>query len=156
MHSHVIYQRKRTENWEYWSIQQSWGLILKRKSGNTFSEIKYCLWLKSFYSIRHKRTRTHNWIPMSNMYTWDHWLRVRRALILFKDDQLRTRRVLSMYKVYGDSALLVPKGTSLYSINNLLALSGQYHQLRARRALLQKQCSVENQKGAIAIDFVQR
>ena len=32
-------------------------------------------------------------------------LRARRALSIFKDVPLRTRRVLSLYKVYGDSAL---------------------------------------------------
>ena len=45
--------------------------------------------------------------------------------------QLRARRALSLYQVYGDSALLVLIGTVLNS-------------------------SVESQKGAIAIDFVQR
>ena len=34
-------------------------------------------------------------------------LRARRALLQFKDVPLRTRRVLSLYNVYGDSALLV-------------------------------------------------
>ena len=36
-----------------------------------------------------------------------HQLRARRALSLFNDVPLRTRRALSLYKVYGDSALLV-------------------------------------------------
>ena len=35
------------------------------------------------------------------------------------DVPLRTRRGLSMYKVYGDGALLVLKKTSLKSINTL-------------------------------------
>ena len=50
-------------------------------------------------------------------------LRARRALMLFKDVPLRTRRALSLYKVYGDNALLVHNGTSLNSISALLALS---------------------------------
>ena len=39
--------------------------------------------------------------------------RARRALSIFKDVPLTTRRVLSLYKVYGDSSLLVLNGTSL-------------------------------------------
>ena len=45
----------------------------------------------------------------------------------FKDVLLRTRRVLSLYKVYGDIALLVLNGTSLNIINALLALSRRLH-----------------------------
>ena len=45
--------------------------------------------------------------------------------MLFKDVQLRTVTALSLYNVYGDSALLVLNGTSLNSINALLALSRQ-------------------------------
>ena len=33
--------------------------------------------------------------------------------MLFKDVPLRTRRALSTYKVYGDSAILVLNGTAL-------------------------------------------
>ena len=48
----------------------------------------------------------------------------KRGLTLFKDVLLRTRRLaLSLYKVCGDNALLVLNGTSLNSINALLALS---------------------------------
>ena len=39
---------------------------------------------------------------------------------------LRTRRVLSLHKVYGNSALLVLNGTLLNSINALLVLSRRY------------------------------
>ena len=42
-----------------------------------------------------------------------------------KDVPLRTRRALSLYKVYGDSALTVLSGTLLNSINALLVLSGR-------------------------------
>ena len=41
----------------------------------------------------------------------------------FKDVPFRTRRALSLYKVYGDRALLVLKRTSLNNVNALLALS---------------------------------
>ena len=50
-------------------------------------------------------------------------LRARRALMLFKDVWLRVRRVLSLYKVYGNSALLVLNTTALNSIHAFLALS---------------------------------
>ena len=46
--------------------------------------------------------------------------------MLWKDVPLRTRRVLSFYKVCGDSALLVFNRTLLNSINDVLALSWQY------------------------------
>ena len=42
------------------------------------------------------------------------------------DVPLRTRRVLSLYKVYDDSALLVLKWTSLNCNNALLALNWRY------------------------------
>ena len=107
-------------------------------------------------------------------------LRARRALLQFKDVPLSTRRALLLYKVYSDSALLVLNGTFLVCNNALLALNWQcagllpilstyplqvflyickctYHHLRARRALpLFKEASVENQKGSITIDTVQR
>ena len=44
-------------------------------------------------------------------------LRARRALMLLKDVPLRTRRALSLYKVYDNSALLVLNGTLLNSVN---------------------------------------
>ena len=40
-------------------------------------------------------------------------LRARRALSLFNDDLFSTRRALLLYKVYGDSTLLVLNGTLL-------------------------------------------
>ena len=67
--------------------------------------------------------------------TWAFWspdchhksaranLRARRALMHFKDVMLITRRTLSLYKIYGDSALMILNGTSLNSVNALLALS---------------------------------
>ena len=66
-----------------------------------------------------------------------HQLRARRALTQFIDVPLRTRRVLLLYKVYGNGALLnfnclreiktqSLNGTSLNSINALLVLSWLY------------------------------
>ena len=57
----------------------------------------------------------HNW-----QY---HQLRTRKTLSIFTDVPLRTRRALSLYKVYGDGALLVLNGTSSKSDNTLLALN---------------------------------
>ena len=53
-------------------------------------------------------------------------LRASRALLLFNDVPLRTRRALLLYKVYGNSALLVLNGTSLNNVNALLVLSRCY------------------------------
>ena len=53
-------------------------------------------------------------------------LRARRALSLFNNVPFRTRMVLSLYKVCGDSALLVLNRTWLNSINTLLLLNQQY------------------------------
>ena len=50
-------------------------------------------------------------------------LTARRALSIFKDVPLRTRGALSLYNVYGDSALLVLNGTSLNIDSALLALN---------------------------------
>ena len=63
------------------------------------------------------------------IYQIYHQLRARRALMLFKDVPLRTKRGLSLYKVCGDSALLVLNGTLLNNVNVLLALSGRYVQI---------------------------
>ena len=53
-------------------------------------------------------------------------LTARRSLSLFDDVLLRTRRALSLYNVYGNSALLVLNWTLLNSINALLALSRHF------------------------------
>ena len=54
-------------------------------------------------------------------------LRARRALLQLKDVLLRTRRALLLYKVNGNSALLVLNGTSLICNSALLALSWRCH-----------------------------
>ena len=43
--------------------------------------------------------------------------------MMFKDEN---QKALSLYKVYGNSALLVLNGTSLNSVNAFLALSQRY------------------------------
>ena len=54
-------------------------------------------------------------------------LRARRALsIIFKHIPLRTRRALSLYNVFDDSARLVLNVTSLNSDSRLLALDWRY------------------------------
>ena len=53
-------------------------------------------------------------------------LRARRALSLFNNVPLRSRRPLLLHKVYGDNALLVLNETSLNSINALLVVSQRY------------------------------
>ena len=53
-------------------------------------------------------------------------LRARRALSLFNNVPMRTRRVLLLAKDYGESALLVLNRTSLNSVNALLVLSRQH------------------------------
>ena len=55
-------------------------------------------------------------------HPWNCQLIARRALSLFNDVPLRTRRALSLYDVYGDSTLLVLNGILLNSISALLAL----------------------------------
>ena len=50
-------------------------------------------------------------------------LRAIRVLMMFKDVSLRARRVLFLYKVISNCALLVLNGTSLNIIYTLLALS---------------------------------
>ena len=62
-----------------------------------------------------------------------HQSRARRALTQFKDIPLRTKRALSLYKVYGDSILLVLNGTSLKIVNAILALSQQAYNWKLTR-----------------------
>ena len=72
---------------------------------------------------------TIHWVSSLSTYknkTSYHKLRARRALLQFKDVTLRTRRALSLYKVNGNSALLVLNGISLICNNALLALNWQY------------------------------
>ena len=51
-------------------------------------------------------------------------LRARRGLSQLNNVLLRARKVLLLYKVYGDSALLVLNETSLNSFNALLVVNG--------------------------------
>ena len=60
-----------------------------------------------------------NWMTLA----YFHQLRARRALSIFKDVPLRTRRALSLYNVYGDNALPVLSGVSLNRDSGLLDLN---------------------------------
>ena len=62
------------------------------------------------------------------LFTTYRQLRARRALITFQrcSGHLRTRRALSQYNVYSDSALLVLNRTSLKSDSAIPALNWQY------------------------------
>ena len=73
-----------------------------------------CFWLITWFVLHHQRLLTYR------------QLRARRALLQCKDVPLRTRRALLLYKVYGNSALLVLNGTSLNCNNALLARNWQY------------------------------
>ena len=57
-------------------------------------------------------------------------LRARRALSIFKDVPLGTRRVLLLYNVYVNSTLLVLNGTSLNSDSALLALNWWFYNIK--------------------------
>ena len=59
------------------------------------------------------------------MFTF-HQLRARRALVQLKDIPLRTRKALPLYRVHGDSALLVLNRTPLNCNNTLLALNWRF------------------------------
>ena len=84
-------------------------------------------------------------------------LRARRALLIFKDFPLRTRRALMLYKVCCNSTfrfstehlwiVIVPfwLSTDKFYISSAESQKG---------AIADQRCFVENQKGAIAIDFV--
>ena len=60
--------------------------------------------------------------------------------MLSKDVPLNTKGAISLYKVYGDSALLDLNGTLLKNINALLALTRRYTKLsrECRKALRSK------------------
>ena len=59
-----------------------------------------------------------------------------KGVTLFNDVSLRTRRALSLYKVYGNGALLVLNGASLNSDNALLALIRQDFCYKGKLCLL--------------------
>ena len=60
---------------------------------------------------------------LSSSWNITYHLKARRALSLFRDVLLRTRRALSLYKVYGCSALLVCNGSLLNIVEALLVLN---------------------------------
>ena len=85
-------------------------------------------WRKAHDPYRHSNKHHGNWyekelvpiVHVCNSARRDpdmayRRLRARRVLMQFKDIMLRTRRVLSLYKVYGNSTLLHLNGISLYN-----------------------------------------
>ena len=62
--------------------------------------------------------------------------------MMLKDVALRTKRGLSMYKVYGDSTLLVLNGTPLNSVNAILALSQQIYPLLKSQLIIVAQSEI--------------
>ena len=57
------------------------------------------------------------------------------TLSILKDVPLRTRRALSLYDVYGNSALLVFNGTSLNSDSTVLALNWWFNNLERNNGI---------------------
>ena len=96
-------------------LSSVWGVLKFRKnSGKDFYFVSLCnsfQGLTKQYWVHKRRCRQ---------------LRARRALSIFNDVPLRTRRVLLLYRAYGDSTLLVLNGTSLNCNNALLALNWWY------------------------------
>ena len=78
-------------------ITNSAVMSLPRKFAKRLGVICHSKWLLKHWWI---------WFPCE-LHKACHQLRVRRALMLFKDVLLRTRRALLLYKVPGNSALLV-------------------------------------------------
>ena len=64
-------------------------------------------------------------IPLTQ-WVWTSHVSSRDRRVLVKNVLLRTRRVLSLYNLYGNNALLVFNGTSLNSNKTLLALNWRY------------------------------
>ena len=94
---------------------------------------KWTILIKYFLSYIKKcqmGTYFFSWVYNTSLLGASHLtycqLRARRALLLFKDDLLRTRRALSPYTLYSNSALLVLNGTSLNIDSALLALNWRY------------------------------
>ena len=70
----------------------------------------------------------HTWFP-HNTIRWKATLSTvesQKGAINIQDVPFRTRAARSLYKVYGNSALLVLNRTSLYSDSALLALNWRY------------------------------
>ena len=99
-------------------IHKSWTVLICNVVLGLMVECWSISSVDGAYKLTH--THTHTW-----RYTYRQ-VRVRRVLSLFKDVSLRTRRALSLYKVYGDSALLVFNGTWLNNDGALLTLNWQY------------------------------
>ena len=76
--------------------------------------------------IVHYMTTSNPYFTACMALCISHQLRARRALSIFKNVLLRTRRTLSLHKFNGNSALLFLNGTSLNSDSALLVLNWRY------------------------------
>ena len=98
-----------------------------------WKEIRFLLltysWNNAYLTLIHGHYKTSNHFFMIAVSfviffaIYMYQLRARRALLQFKAVSLRTRRALSLYKFYGDSALLVLNITYMNCNNALLALN---------------------------------
>ena len=116
----------------------AWNLACKKSTlgkiqKSSITQIKHvdCISLASFCQSRAVYWN-HQWVKNIPSLCWERniycQLRVRRALSIFIDVLLRTRRGLSLYNVYGDSTLAFwfSVGTSLNSDSALLVLNWRY------------------------------
>ena len=94
------------------NIHQAWHYIFK--------------WLSPNSSSPGEKTK------MDAFSICPHWYKDGCSLIY---SQLRARRALLLYRVYGDSALLVLKGITLNSVNALLILRWLYSTLSIRSSI---------------------
>ena len=102
-----------------------------------------CIYLISlFYSLINITYLNNHLFKKKSLSLQYRRLRARRALLQLKDVPLRTRRALSLYKVVGDSALLVLNGTSLSCNNALLALNWRDLYLAIVMCSRRKGCSL--------------
>ena len=85
------------------------------------------------------------------MWSRAEWVKSEKDIMLLNDVPLRTRRVLSLYKVYGNSALLVLNRTSMNSVNTLLALSRQYEESKESKTENIGQINCPPRNGNMAI-----
>ena len=111
------------------------------------------LWLRlRRYAKREPVAMVAASLPRNDVMTMTVNLRARRALSLFRDVPLRTRRVLSTQTLYSDSALLVLKGSlnidsALLALNwrNVLGSALTAWMLKEKETLKLKCCCVNQQ-----------
>ena len=90
-------------------------------------------WVTRFY---HLISVACKYIPQP---TYISSVESQKGIMIFNNVPLRTRRALSLYRVYGNSALLVLKGTLFSSVNALLVLGRCHVGMRFIGQFLHKQ-----------------